>query len=228
MDNNSTFSEAKSTEETWKFYQRKSRPVFSFMEECITITDDETEKATIEEMYAALKEWLKQNNIKLRIGRHKMIRDLRDEGLETRQKREDERKRMYYGVTLSRQYLHPTPLKKGERDEIERKREEGNKKRVTACQNEMLEENQVNAPPLEHWDMTGKLDSQRANIHRIMAIIGELEDQYGGAAPIEEVMRITESEGIKRSFVQELIDQEKQRGHLYEPKEGMITRAVKG
>ncbi|MDH5685308.1 MAG: Minichromosome maintenance protein MCM, partial [Hadesarchaea archaeon] len=75
--------------------------------------------------------------------------------------------------------------------------------------------------------MTGKPKSQRDNIRRVLDIIKELEGQYGGAAPVEEIKRIAESEGIKQSFVEELIEQEKMRGHLYEPKQGMVTRAVK-
>ncbi len=75
--------------------------------------------------------------------------------------------------------------------------------------------------------MTGKAKSQRDNICRVLDIIKELEGQYGGAAPVEEIKRIAESEGIKQSFVEELIEQEKMRGHLYEPKQGMVTRAVK-
>jgi replicative DNA helicase Mcm len=75
--------------------------------------------------------------------------------------------------------------------------------------------------------MTGKPKSQRDNIRRVLDIIKELEGEYGGAAPVEEIIRSAESEGIKKSFVEELIDQEKIRGHLYEPKPGMVARAVK-
>ena len=75
--------------------------------------------------------------------------------------------------------------------------------------------------------MTGKAKSQRDNIRRVLDIIKELEGQYGGAAPVEEIKRIAESDGIKQSFVEELIEEEKDRGHLYEPKQGMLTRAVK-
>ncbi|GAI17637.1 unnamed protein product, partial [marine sediment metagenome] len=88
-------------------------------------------------------------------------------------------------------------------------------------------EEEGNVGTLEHWDMTGKTESQRDNIRSVFDIIEELEDQHGGAAPIEEIERIAESRDIKKSFVGELIEQEKRRGHLYEPKEGMITRAVK-
>ncbi len=75
--------------------------------------------------------------------------------------------------------------------------------------------------------MTGKAKSQRDNIRRVLDIIKELEGQYGGVAPVEEIIRIAGSEGIRQSFVEELIEQEKIKGHLYEPKQGMVTRAVK-
>lgn len=75
--------------------------------------------------------------------------------------------------------------------------------------------------------MTGKPKSQRDNIRRVLDIIERLEGEYGGAAPVEEIKRIAESEGIRPKFVEELIDQEKIRGHLYEPKPGMVARAVK-
>lgn len=75
--------------------------------------------------------------------------------------------------------------------------------------------------------MTGRSKSQREKFERVMEIIRELEEEYGGVAPINEVKRVAESEGIKPSFVEELIDNEKMRGHLFEPKPGMISRAVK-
>lgn len=74
--------------------------------------------------------------------------------------------------------------------------------------------------------MTGKSTLQHDRVKRIYAIIKELEGEYGGAAPVEEIKRIAESEGIKKSFVEELIDQEKIRGRLYVPKLGMISRSV--
>lgn len=135
LSKNGYFSASRSTEETWRFYQRKSKPVYSFMEECIKVTDDENDKITIEGMYNALKTWLSANNIKLRVSRNKMIRDLRDEGIETRQKREDERKRMYYGVTLSHELFTLTGEKNREDNDVIEKIGEGEEKRVTACQN---------------------------------------------------------------------------------------------
>lgn len=75
--------------------------------------------------------------------------------------------------------------------------------------------------------MTGKPKSQRDNIRHVLEIIERLEGEYGGAAPVGEIKRIAESEGIRQKFVEDLIDQEKMRGHLYEPKPGMVARAVK-
>ncbi len=76
-------------------------------------------------------------------------------------------------------------------------------------------------------EMTDEKGSQRRNIRLVLNIIKDLEGRYDGLAPIEKIISLAESEGIERSFVEELIDQEKQRGHLYEPKEGMIMRTVK-
>jgi len=75
--------------------------------------------------------------------------------------------------------------------------------------------------------MTGKSRSQRDKIDRVLEIIRELEEQYGGAAPIDEVKKLASSEGIKDRFVEQMLEEEKKRGHLYEPKLGMIARAVK-
>ena len=75
--------------------------------------------------------------------------------------------------------------------------------------------------------MTGKSRSQRQNMERIMEIIKDLEGQFGGAAPIEEIKKMASAEGIRERFVEQMIEEEKRRGHLYEPKEGLISRAVK-
>jgi len=75
--------------------------------------------------------------------------------------------------------------------------------------------------------MTGRSTSQHDKVKRVIAIIKDLENRHGGLAPIEEIKRIAESEGIRQSFVEELIEQEKRRGHLYEPRESMVTRTVK-
>jgi replicative DNA helicase Mcm len=74
--------------------------------------------------------------------------------------------------------------------------------------------------------MTGRSKSQRERFERVLEIIRGLEDDYGGAAPVDEVKRIAVAEGIKERFVENMIEQEKTRGHLYEPKQGMIKRAV--
>jgi replicative DNA helicase Mcm len=75
--------------------------------------------------------------------------------------------------------------------------------------------------------MTGKSRSQRQNIERIQEIIKDLEGQFGGAAPIEEIKKLASAEGIRERFVDQMIEEEKKRGHLYEPKPGLVSRAVK-
>jgi len=75
--------------------------------------------------------------------------------------------------------------------------------------------------------MTGVSRSQRSKIDRVLDIIRDLEGRYGGVAPVDEVKRIAGEEGIKEKFVENMIEAEKLRGHLYEPKPGMVSRAVK-
>jgi replicative DNA helicase Mcm len=75
--------------------------------------------------------------------------------------------------------------------------------------------------------MTGIPRSQRDKHIRLMQIIEELEEKYGGAAPLEQVIQMAEAEKIERRFVDFTIAEEKKRGHLYEPKQGMVSRAVK-
>lgn len=100
MDNGFAFTTSRSTEETWQFYRRKSLPVLSFMEEILTVTDDDDDVIGSEEMYTIFSSWLDEKGINVSISRQKMIQDLRAEGIIVRQLRGNDRKRMYYGVTL--------------------------------------------------------------------------------------------------------------------------------
>lgn len=75
--------------------------------------------------------------------------------------------------------------------------------------------------------MTGIPKSQRERRQRVLEIIKELEGQYGGAAPIEKVKIQAGAEGIRESFVEWMIDEEKKRGYLYSPTPETISRAVK-
>ena len=71
---------------------------------------------------------------------------------------------------------------------------------------------------------TGIPKSQREKMLTILQIIEDLEREYGGAAPIEEVKRIAISKRIDERFVEQVIETEKNRGTLYSPREGMIAR----
>jgi replicative DNA helicase Mcm len=75
--------------------------------------------------------------------------------------------------------------------------------------------------------MTGRSRSQREKLQRVLDIIRELETEYGGAAPVEQIKRMAETDGISQSFVEKMIEEELRRGHLYEPKQGMVSRTVK-
>lgn len=69
-------------------------------------------------------------------------------------------------------------------------------------------------------------ESQRERYEKVLDIIRGLEDDYEGAAPIDQVKRMAAAEGIGDRFVENMIEREKMRGHLYEPKQGMVKRAM--
>lgn len=61
---------------------------------------------------------------------------------------------------------------------------------------------------------------------QVMEILMKLDRCYEGLVPIEEIKRLAAAEGIEESFVMHVIEEEKMRGHLYEPKPRFIRRAV--
>jgi replicative DNA helicase Mcm len=75
--------------------------------------------------------------------------------------------------------------------------------------------------------MTGIPKSQRERRQRVLEIIKELEEEYGGAAPVQQVKIKAGAEGIRDSFVEWLIEEEKKRGYLYSPTPETVSRAVK-
>jgi len=75
--------------------------------------------------------------------------------------------------------------------------------------------------------MTGRSRSQREKLQKIWDIIKELESQHGGSAPVEEIKRMAEIEGISSAFVKNVIEEEMRRGYLYEPKPDHVSRVVK-
>lgn len=69
--------------------------------------------------------------------------------------------------------------------------------------------------------------SQHEKVTLVLSIIAVLEDEHGGAAPIAEIKKRAEAAGVPPGFVDVFISEEERRGHLYEPKEGHVSRSVK-
>lgn len=204
VKNNFKFTVSRSTEDTWTFYKRVSSPVAAFLEECLTMTDDDFDKLTIEGMYKSFCEWKEESKIQQKISRDKMIKQLREEGVETGQKREDNRKRMYYGVTVSRPKYARSGGEKEEKEE-EKRREEVGKGR---------ENKERDGVSLDQWD----------KYHAVNAVIMELDQ--GDGCDKEELRQKAMSQGITESFIDHFLDEELKKGHLFEPKPRRIKRAV--
>jgi MoxR-like ATPase len=67
--------------------------------------------------------------------------------------------------------------------------------------------------------------AQQDKFRRAMEIIAELDE--GEGAPIEQVFRAAAESGISQEFVENFIEQGKQRGHLFEPSLGRIAKVRK-
>ncbi|MFB6218319.1 MAG: AAA family ATPase, partial [Halobacteriaceae archaeon] len=69
---------------------------------------------------------------------------------------------------------------------------------------------------------TGTSKSQRDRIKTIRSLIDEIEADYDEGAPVEEVLDRAEEQGTERSKAEHEIDQLKQKGEVYEPKQGHL------
>jgi P4 family phage/plasmid primase-like protien len=98
IDNGFKFSYSQSTEEMWKFYQRSSNPVQTFVEECLEFTDSDLDYLTRDQVFKAYKEWEHDVGLKRKIGRDTFWRRLKNAGLEATQSRTHDMKRIYLGV----------------------------------------------------------------------------------------------------------------------------------
>jgi len=99
--NNFTFTTNRSTDDTWKFYQRKSNPVVCFIEECLEFTDNDIDWMSKEEMFKAFQKWLENTKIKRKISRDKFFRGMKAEGVDAERSRAHDMKRVYMGIKCS-------------------------------------------------------------------------------------------------------------------------------
>lgn len=132
IDSKFTFTASKSTEETWKFYQRNSSPVVCFIEECLTFTSDDLDVLGKEEIYQAFRTWMIENEVKGKISRNKFFKSMKDEGIEAIQSRQYDMKRMYFGVkcnTVTTSALPHLPQKKLSLEVIEETQKVGETRR---------------------------------------------------------------------------------------------------
>jgi replicative DNA helicase Mcm len=66
--------------------------------------------------------------------------------------------------------------------------------------------------------------AQRNKIHIIREIISELENRLGKTIPIEDVFREARERGLNDSEVEEVVQNLKRHGDLYEPRPGFVSK----
>jgi replicative DNA helicase Mcm len=82
---------------------------------------------------------------------------------------------------------------------------------------------------------TGKIDIdrissetssiQRSRIHTVISIIDDLMEDVGKAVPIEDILINAKERGIDERAAAELIKKLKEKGDLYEPKQGFLQKS---
>jgi P4 family phage/plasmid primase-like protien len=111
LGNGAKFSYSRSTEEAWRFYQRQSKPVVSFLEECVDFTSCDGDWIEKEDLYQTFRAWLKEKKIKRDVSRDKFFKDLKNEGIEASRSREHGMKRLYFGLVIKDCSNVPSELK---------------------------------------------------------------------------------------------------------------------
>ncbi len=71
---------------------------------------------------------------------------------------------------------------------------------------------------------TGVTATQRSRIAIVRKIIEELEERFGRAIPIFEVIKAAEEEGVERDKVDNILEELKKKGDIFEPKAGLIQK----
>jgi len=205
MDNNFTFTESRSTEETWAFYRRKSNPVACFVEECLEFTDDPADVISKPEMYEKFTAWLKSVKIDLNVNRDRFFKAMKALGVEATRSREHDMKRVYLGWKCSNVPTVQPP--KFPENNVQHKggSEVHRNTGSNIKQNVGTLEHFLNEPILTLFNDV------------LRELIGEFQ---GYAFPMNVVVRRCLARGIDRPFT--LIEEEKKRGRLMEHPDGKI------
>jgi P4 family phage/plasmid primase-like protien len=154
---NFKFTTSQSTEETWQFYERKSKPVMAFVDEELEFTGNDADTLTFDQLYAAFQTWAVNKGLKLKLGRRKFAEGLLDSKIQPEQRRADDRKRLYYGIKChSVKASNPSAPLKIDRYNIEGGEEVGK---------EGYTEKRDGVPPVE------KLEPQADFIARIASLL---------------------------------------------------------
>jgi len=71
---------------------------------------------------------------------------------------------------------------------------------------------------------TGITATQRSRISIIRRIIDDLEAKIGKSIPVSDVLDTAEAEGVEKAKAEEIIDNLKKKGDIFEPKPGLIQK----
>jgi len=73
---------------------------------------------------------------------------------------------------------------------------------------------------------TGITATQRTQISSIRRILETLSEKLGKDVPLQDVLREAEAEGIDRAKTEEILQKLKEKGEIYEPRPGLISKVA--
>lgn len=211
LGNGSKFSYSRSTEEAWKFYQRQSKPVVSFLEECIDFTGCEEDWIEKEELFQAFRSWLKDKRIKREISRDKFFKDLKNEGIEARRSKLQDMKRLYFGIKVKEGSKVPSTL-----EPIYNNSEppEGDKVRVS------------DVKELRNGWNPGT--SQDPGLEGLFLILVDLDASYPEGIPRTDFWRsalaFVEGRDLPEEYIKAALEYWKEQSIIFFPKPGFIKK----
>jgi phage/plasmid-associated DNA primase len=204
LSNGCQFSASRSTEEVWKFYKRRSKPVVCFIEECLERTEDDGDYIFPEEAYKFFEGWLKTKGIKLAVTRAKFFRDMRNEGIEPNQSKQLRMKRAYFGVRL----LH------------------GNAVTPSVCS--LVVANEVVVEREGSSEARYRVTDTDPHLEELFKVLADLDRQHPNGIPRTELWKglltYTKANDLPEDYAKSALEFWKEDGIIFCPSEGLVKK----
>lgn len=214
LGSNSKFSYSRSTDEVWRFYKRRSKPVLSFWEEGVEHTGSDEDYIEKEDLFQAFRSWLGTKKVKRDVSRDKFFRDLKNEGIEAIRSREHDMKRLYFGVKLIECSNVPTLTRSPAKTECLIVEKEGERK-----------EGEIEESNSKGWNIGTVKDSFPEELQKILV---DLDARYPDGIPLNDfwvpALAFTKERDLPEEYVKAALKLWEEGGVIFSPQPGFIKK----